>query len=176
MSNQPRPERQTLLQAVRDALTDVVAEDHLLLTLEAHELALVHRFGVYLEERLRGHLQDHGLSVDLDYDRHGHLQKFLPERPDRDGDKRFRPDLIVHRRTDDAHNLLVVEWKKRSSHSMLDLLCVRLESLLVADADYHDYRYDLGVIVDSNDSGVRWRAYDRGGPVDRWRDIRIRLT
>jgi hypothetical protein len=101
-------DRSTALEAVSDALSDLVTKDRELLSLQAHELALVHRFGVYLERRLRRELQRYGLTVDLDYDRHGDAEKWLPARQDRDqGDKRrFRPDLIVHRQGDDRHNIL----------------------------------------------------------------------
>jgi hypothetical protein len=105
-------DQETVLNAVSTALTDVVNNDEDLLTLQAHELALVHRFGVYLEAHLQSLLRQNGLTVDLDYNRHGDLPKLLPPRPDREGDRRFRPDLIVHRRRVDTHNLLVVEWRR----------------------------------------------------------------
>jgi hypothetical protein len=55
------------------ALSDVLTKDQDLLALHAHELALVHRFGLYLEGHLRPVLRKNRLTVDLDYDRHGDL-------------------------------------------------------------------------------------------------------
>jgi hypothetical protein len=159
-----------VLDAVHRALFDVVGRDQVLLTLDAHELSLVHRFGLYLESHLSAELAEHGLSVDLDYDRHGYSQKYLPERPDRDGDKRFRPDLIIHRRLSDSQNVLVVEWKKHASSNMIDLLRDRLH-LLLSSEKVGDYRYRLGVMIDSSDDGVRWRAYGPGGAIAEWNAI-----
>jgi hypothetical protein len=92
-------------------------------------LALVHRFGVYLQTHLQPVLTLGELTVDLDYDRHGELHKLPPPGPDRDKDRRFRPDLIVHRR-DDKHNLLVVEWKANASDLTLECLETRIRALL----------------------------------------------
>ena len=104
--------QESVLAAVSAALGDLVARDRDLLRISAHELATVHRFGVYLERQLQPETGQGQLAVDLDYDRHGTGQKFLPGRPDQCGQRRFRPDLIVHHRGDDGQNLLVVEWKK----------------------------------------------------------------
>ncbi len=164
-------DRETVLKAVSAALSDVLSKDQVLLALHAHELALVHRFGVYLEARLQPVLRRYGLTVDLDYDRHGDLRKLLPARPDRDDERRFRPDLIVHRRGDDMHNLLVVEWKKNASGPILKRLEKRIRSLLVSEDNHPSYGYELGVLADSSNDGVRWRAFDIGGSVDDWQHL-----
>ena len=163
--------REAVLEAVSAALGDVVTEDRVLLALQAHELALVHRFGVYLEARLRRELTQHGLTVDLDYDRHGDLRKLLPARLDRDDERRFRPDLIVHRRGDDTLNLLVVEWKKKAGDTMLKCLEKRIRSLVVNEDKHPSYNYQLGVLADSSNDGVRWRAFDCRGPVGEWQHV-----
>jgi hypothetical protein len=156
---------------VSAALGDVVTKDQALLTLHAHELALVHRFGVYLEAHLRPVLRQNGLTVDLDYDRHGDLPKLLPPRPDRDEGRRFRPDLIVHRRRVDTHNLLVVEWKKDADDPTLECLRQRIRSLQVDEDMSPCYRYQLAVLANSSDHGVRWRAFESSGPVGGWQHV-----
>jgi hypothetical protein len=80
-----------------DSLAEAAACDRGLLELQAHELALVHRFAVYLVSRLKGDLLRYALTVDLDYDRRGHRQKFLPPRLDRhkSDPSRFRPDGVA---------------------------------------------------------------------------------
>jgi hypothetical protein len=160
-----------VLQGVDDALRDLVTADAALLELSAHELAIVHRFAFYLETGLRTELEKRGLSVDLDYDRHGFVQKWLPERPDRDGDRRFRPDLVIHRRLDDSDNLLVVEWKKHASSTTIGVLKERLQALM-SDADGEsDFRYQIGVIIVSDDVGVRWLALDRFRTIQDWKHL-----
>jgi hypothetical protein len=121
-------DRQEVLEAVSAALGELVVADADLLELDAHELALVHRFGVYLERFLALMLGRNLLTVDLDYDRHCWAEKLLPPRPDRDGDQRFRPDLVVYRRTTDDFNLLVLEWKKHAGQPILGLLAERIRA------------------------------------------------
>jgi hypothetical protein len=92
-------DRETVVKAVAAALGDVVAKDQLLLTLQAHELALVHRFGVYLETHLQSVLRQNGLTIDLDYDRHEDRRKLLPrlDRHDktRQGSGRTRSSTVA---------------------------------------------------------------------------------
>lgn len=165
------PDRGIFLAVVSAALTDVVMQDRVLLELDAHEVALVHRFAVYLEARLQPELRQGGLSIDLDYDRHGDLRKLLPARRDRDEGRRFRPNLVVHRRKADGDNLLVVEWKKHASGETLSNLRKRLQLLLGSEDKLPAYNYELGVLVNSSDDGIRRRAYQRGGPVGPCRFI-----
>ena len=163
MNSESAPDRNKILAALSDALARVVNEDPELLTLQAHELSLVHRFGVYLEEALRADIRSLGLSVDLDYNRHGRGQKILPERTDRCGESKFRPDLIVHRRGDDTCNLLVIEWKKQADENTIALLEDRLRVLLAVDGPA-TYRYETGVLIDSLDSAARWCAWAKAQP------------
>ena len=164
-------DRETVLKALSAALNDVVTKDQDLLTLHAHELAVVHRFGVYLETYLQPVLMQDRITVDLDYDRHGDLPKLLPPRPDRDGDRRFRPDLIVHRRRVDTQNLLVVEWKKNADDPILECLRQRIRSLLVNEGKNPRYGYQLGVLVNSKDHSINWRAFDSRGSVGDWQSV-----
>ena len=164
-------DRETALNAVSAALSDVVTKDQDLLALHAHELALVHRFGVYLEAHLRAVLRQDKLTVDLDYDRHGGLPKLLPARPDRDRDRSFRPDLIVHRRRVDTHNLLVVEWKKNADDPTMECLSQRVRSLQVDEGMPPCYRYQLAVLANSSDHGVRWCAFESSAPVNGWQYV-----
>ena len=145
-----QPRREVLLAAVSDALTKVACSDSDLLKLDAHELAVVHRFAVSLEASLQPALSQRGLSVDLDYDRHGEGKKWLPPRTDDDGNIRFRADLIVHRRRDDTANLLVVEWKKHATDEVLANMRQRLVILVAGDDGPSAYRYELGVLVDKS--------------------------
>ncbi len=170
MARNRSADRETVMKAVSAALGDVIAKDQILLTLQAHELALVHRFGVYLETHLQPVLRQYGLTVDLDYDRHEDRRKLLP-RLDRHDERRFRPDLIVHRRGDDSYNLLVVEWKKNADDSTLNRLEKRIRSLLVNEDIQPRYGYQVGVLADSSNDGVRWRAIDSGRPVHGWQHI-----
>lgn len=156
------------LQAVGHALAQLANDDLELLCISAHELSLVHRFGVYLESRLQTQLIEHGLSIDLDYDRHGEGEKWLPPRPDRGGNSRFRPDLIVHRRRDDTANFLVVEWKKMANDRIIDILAKRIRLLVDPDSSRGPYGYQVGVIVNSSADSVRWAYMDESLVMSEW--------
>lgn len=167
------PNRNTVLDAVAAALQDVVDNEQVLLDLQAHELALVHRFGVYLEHHLEDELKRYDLTVDLDYDRHGRLGKFLPPRPDRGSHDKFRPDLIIHRREDDQSNLLVVEWKKNPQNKTIDQLRERVAELLTDDAEHHGYAYKCGLLVDSRAGLIRWCEVDCASAHLSWKTIPV---
>ena len=118
-------------------------------------------------------LAAHDLSIDLDYDRHGLGPKRLPPRSDRRGEARFRPDLVLHRRREDSKNLLVVEWKKQGGMLLLACLAERMRRLLeVGDGGSGYYGYQLGIVVDSSASAIRWRTHDRGDVIGDWRIVR----
>jgi len=81
----------------------------------------------------------------------------LPPRPDSDKDRRFRPDLVVHRRTSDECNLLVVEWKKHANQETLKVLEERVRLLTSSRLEGpFRYGYEIGVIVDSCRDEIRW--------------------
>lgn len=150
-------EKSIILTAITAALSDVLHHDAPLLDFEAHELALVHRFGTYIEQHLQPILCDYGLSIDLDYDRHGRAAKYLSCSSVSDDERRIRPDLILHRRGDDDANLLVLEWKKDAGPAVLARLEYRIASLL-----REPYSYRLGAIINSSKEHLSWRTYESG--------------
>jgi hypothetical protein len=80
--------------------------------------------------------------------------------------------LILHRRGKDTHNILVVEWKKNASHSVVESLEKRINRLLADENENRGgYEYMLGVLVDSSGAGVRWRAFGRSDPLDDWQSV-----
>lgn len=167
------PDNGVVLGAVADALGEVAAHDSDLLELQAHELALVHRFAVYLESRLELHLRRCALTIDIDYDRQGDRKKFLPPRLDRpkSDPSRFRPDLIVHRRMTRSSDLLVVEWKKSASVPVLGRMRERIQLLLADDRPDSPYNYQLGVLVNSDVNGINWHSIESAGTIGAWQRI-----
>jgi hypothetical protein len=166
------PHPHSILDAVNDALQELVARDRELLEHGAHELAHVHRFGVYVERRLSDELAAGQLTIDLDYDRDGQLAKEthfdppLRSKTDEDGTSRFRPDLIIHRRGREGPNVLVLEWKKHAGPDAIALLQQRLEHIQRA------FRYTLGVIVNSYEDRVEWCIVENESDSLVWRIIR----
>ena len=166
------PHAQAFLDAVNDALEEFVGRDRELLEHGAHELAHVHRFGVYVERRLRDELAAGQLTVDLDYDRDGLFAKEtcfdppLRSKTDEDGISRFRPDLIIHRRGREGPNVLVLEWKKHARPDAITRLQQRVEHIM------RTFQYTLGVIVNSYEDHVEWCAIHNEGDPLVWCAIR----
>lgn len=94
---------------VKFAIDRLYAHDSALLERDSSEWSIAHRLAVYLEQVLPG------WNVDCEYNRQGQendLKKIS------NGSK-VRPDIIIHHRgfVEPAHNLLVLEIKKRETES-----------------------------------------------------------
>jgi len=148
-------ERDVIQRALHSALDDPVSKDYVLLQLQAHELAHVHRFAVYLERLLCDELAQWGVTIDIDYDYDGQFKKTFMDttglaRQDRDKDHQFRPDLIIHHRGDGRHNVLVLEWKKLADRRTVSQTKERLLKI------QRQLRYEYLVIVSSCEDDAKW--------------------
>ena len=89
------------------ALGGLCARDGHLLCVGAHERAIIHRLGMYLQDQFCG------WHVDCEYNRHGHDPKTLQlNECEFDRESSVYPDIIVHKRGPEGPNLLVIEVKK----------------------------------------------------------------
>lgn len=100
-------------EAVADALSELLANDHHLLGVDANERSITFRFAMYLQMRLPEWV------VDCEYNRDGIEPKRLGSfdlYPDNEDDeaKTVFPDVIVHLRGE-RQNHLVLEFKKSTS-------------------------------------------------------------
>ena len=91
-------------QIITEALQKVVSENGYqgaVSNRDIHEQSLAHRLAFHLE--CSGYFS--GYNVDCEYNRHGETVK-----TDAQG-RKFRPDIVIHSRGDDA-NLLMIQTKK----------------------------------------------------------------
>jgi len=106
-------------ETIRSALRDLWNSDRSLLDTNASERAICHRLAIYIEMRIN----DAGvkLNVDCEYNRMGSsVPKALfgikgtkiPK------GKSVHPDIIIHSRTNETENILVLEVKKSSSKNI----------------------------------------------------------
>ncbi|CAE6858228.1 hypothetical protein R69749_06317 [Paraburkholderia domus] len=100
-------------EAVARALSELLVNDHDLLSIDANERSITFRFAMYLQSHFPG------WTVDCEYNRDGtepkrlgHLE--LYPHSDDDEAKTVFPDVIVHRRGT-RQNHLVLEFKKSTS-------------------------------------------------------------
>ncbi len=109
-----------VVRARLDAAVDCLLErDVHLLQYNVSERSITHKLGCYLQEQFPG------WDVDCEYNRNHDLQKRLGL-PPKDGEsdepeeQSVFPDVIVHRRGGNDHNLLVVEVKKTGRDESFD--------------------------------------------------------
>lgn len=93
--------------AVDAALDELYLRDSYLFTREVHERTVVFRFGIYLQRIMDSSDILKQYDLDFEYNRNGGEPKRIPGRS-RNG---VFPDLIIHKRGSNSHNLLVMEFK-----------------------------------------------------------------
>ena len=94
-------------QIISEALRNVVSEPNY--DYNIYEVTLCHRLAVHLENsgKFTGYL------IDCEYDKDGQrIKRGKPTRKNPKG-RRFRPDIVVHKRgTGENNNLIMIEAKK----------------------------------------------------------------
>ena len=128
---------------LKSIIKKFLENDIKLIQKDAHKLALAFRFGLYLAEQFKN------WDIDMEYNKRGNQKKRIMR-----GNKTrlFRPDLIVHKRTNDINNLvnnyIILQIKKNTSYE-LDSPQVNddRESLKELTLNNGDYRYKLGILL-----------------------------
>ena len=118
-------DRTSVATMLDTALSRLIEEQPELLELGVTERALSHHLARYLANLVPG-----GYDVDVEYNRHGGDPKRLKLPPRRALDRELRatnvfPDILVHKRNTDEHNLLVLEMKKPGEELEYDELKLR---------------------------------------------------
>ena len=119
-----------------------------------HEQAISHRLAVLFEKEFSGY------NVDCEYNKHlSDTKKFESDLEKTDckcsdcrerknssdsNQKRFRPDIIIHRRGNGDHNLICIEIKKSED---CDYDIAKLKHLT---SEEYRYQYSLGVFINFN--------------------------
>lgn len=151
-----------LERTVRTALGRLRAQDLFLIRANANERTISHKLAEHLQKEFAT------LKVDCEYNRHGNEIKWL-EVPtsniswDDTEAKTVFPDIIVHQRNNDNHNLLVIEVKKSSNarNSQFD------ENKLIAFTK-EPYCYSFGLFLkistNTTDDILKWYENGRAIP------------
>ena len=105
--------KQQIETALCRALNNFIEKDSHLLAADTSERSMCHRLAMHLAHEMRSY------DVDCEYNRDGFDIKRLrlTSRGTTDNDQEavtVFPDIIVHRRGENEHNLLVIEMKKAS--------------------------------------------------------------
>ncbi len=146
--NQAEVERR--LQAALRLLSE---RDGYLLDVGAHERAITHRLGMYLQG------QFHQWDVDCEYNRDGHEPKRVGlDEGSFAGESSVYPDIIIHRRGREGPNLLVIEAKTYHNRAKESVQRDRQK----LEAYKRDLHYDHAVFLEV------WTGTPRPDPAMQW--------
>jgi hypothetical protein len=127
-------------QGFRTAVAQMLERDRHLLDYDAGERSITHRLGLYLEPLFPE------WDVDCEYNRNGHDPKTvtLPDRSDPRVKRQTStyPDIIIHRRGSNAHNLLIIEAKKTWCSPVAHAF-----DRQKVEAYAHDLNYQFGIVL-----------------------------
>ena len=94
-------------ELIESALDKLYKQDIYLLEHEVHERTIVFRFGHYLQNLMDETEAFRDYYLDFEYNRNGNQPKRIPAQSQNGA----LPDLIIHQRGTNAHNLLIMEFK-----------------------------------------------------------------
>ncbi len=123
--------------AIRGALDKLHTNDHALLEVFAHEIAITSKLAYYLQRDFSD------WHVDIEYNRD-------IDKPKTVGGEGRRPDIIIHERLQE-NNHVVIELKKRVSWSSSDLAQARGKLIALKNEKHYDFAYLLVIGDHSND-------------------------
>lgn len=133
-----------LLNFVDTALERVYKYHEYLINNQVHERSIVFWFGVYLHELLQHEGKEYAeFNLDFEYNKN-HIN---PKRTVNFPDGTY-PDILLHKRGSNEHNLLIVEFKTWwEPDNKRDLM--KLRDFAHPDGDYK-YKYGLSIILEKN--------------------------
>ena len=160
------PSLEEVQQRLQSALRTLARQDSYLLDHDLHERTITHKLAEYLQPLFPD------WNVDCEYNRDGHAPKRVrhaarqPPRED-EGSNVF-PDIIIHQRGTNEHNILVLEAKK--AHDLDQEVDERDRAKVEAFAIDLDYRCGALVVVYIEHEHQRYHAtfYSHGNwtPLD----------
>jgi len=152
-------------QKVEAALSKLRNQDSFLIEANTNERTISHKLAEYLQEEFTD------WNVDCEYNRHGDdIKKVeVPKENVSWDDKEAKtvfPDIIVHERSTDLHNLLVIEIKKSSN-----VACRQFDRNKLIALTKEPYRYHFGLLLEisMNSTADILEWYANGGLLNEWR-------
>lgn len=111
------------------------------------ERAIVFRFAHYLQNLIQDYYKEYDL--DCEYNRNGTKAKNLPGFP-----YGTFPDMIIHKRKSNKHNLLIMEFKPYwNNHQNDDIEKIKK---FVSDTGEYKYKYGASVLIEKHQVIINW--------------------
>jgi hypothetical protein len=143
---------------IEAALDELYDKDLHLLLYRVHERTIVFRFGHYLQNKLDAHEVFKQYNLDFEYNRNGRQPKRIPTRS-RNG---AYPDLIIHRRGLNTHNLLIMEFKPYWERNVDDD-CDKILQFVDKNGNYK-YQFGQSIIFGENRQSVIVKTFIQSHP------------
>ena len=113
------------------------------------ERSIVFRFAHYLQNLIGDDIEFKDYDLDCEYNRNGPETKSLPSFPNG-----TYPDLIIHKRGTNEHNLLIMEFKTYwNSDQSQDIIKIR--EFLDQNGEYK-FKYGVSVLIDISTPKINW--------------------
>lgn len=114
------------------------------------EQSIVFRFGIYLDKHLSKYKSLNKYHLDSEYNRNIDDLKRLPSRPNG-----CSPDLIIHKRGSNDHNLLVIECKGWwSLDNKVNEDGIKVMNF-IEDTQFN-YKFGLLIIFEKEGANIKW--------------------
>ena len=128
----------SLKSIVARALDILYEKDGSIIKRQLHEQCVVFRFGLYFRDLLLD-TEFSCYDLDAEYNKDGDDLKRLECKP-----QGFRPDIILHKRESNSHNILVLEFKYEQNDSKVEEDIKKIKELTHKNGKY---RYKLGASI-----------------------------
>ncbi|MDE6250801.1 MAG: hypothetical protein K2M34_04180 [Alphaproteobacteria bacterium] len=143
-----------------ESVAKLYANDYYLFTVRGMENACVSRIIYYMQDMLYtdqrfAEWRNHNIDFEYNKSTDGLKVGFYYKK------KYLKPDLVLHIRGTDKHNLMVVEFKKGCKSSDSDI--TKLRDLTHS---YQRYKYVLGCAVSLKKQKVEYRFVQKGKEVE----------
>ena len=132
-----------IYKIIEKACIELYENDFYLIDNRVNERAIVFRFGIYVQELIDKNKFFDNYNVDNEYNRNIKDPKSFSN-----AENGVYPDLIIHHRGDNEHNLLIIECKTEwNSDVDRDIHKIRK---FVDKKGIYKYRYGLSMIFEIN--------------------------
>lgn len=120
------------------------------------ERGIVFRFGIYLHNICSSSESLRFYDIDVEYNRNAYDIKHLPSFPNG-----TYPDLIVHKRGDNEHNLLIAEFKTWwNSSRTADQK--KIKEFMSRNGEYR-YKFGLSLLLNKKSAQLEWFHHCKNG-------------
>jgi len=138
-------EEQIIKNKIACAINFLRERDNFLAERDLSEWSISHRLAVYLECLFPEY------NVDCEYNKRVDIPSNVsdPKKINLENVRAIRPDIIIHRRGFQNHNLLVIQIKKKKNKRGVDKDKESLKELTKEDGPYR-FSYGLFVVIDKD--------------------------